>query len=82
MQVTVQQLSDFFLWCSVINGALLIFWILIVGLMPDRVYQTQHYWFPLSRAEFDRIIYAFLGLFKIFFLFFNLTPYIALRIIA
>jgi hypothetical protein len=82
MSITVQQLSDFFFWCSVINGGLFIFWILIIRLMPDLVYRTQSFWFPLSRDEFDRIIYAFLGLFKIFLLFFNLVPYIALRIIA
>jgi hypothetical protein len=80
--MTLQLLSDFFLWCTIINGGLLIFWVLIIWLSPDLVYRTQRYWFPLSREQFDQVIYAFLGLFKIFLLFFNLTPYLALRMLA
>ncbi len=80
--MTLQLLSDFFLWCTIINGGLLIFWVVLIWVAPDLIYRTQSYWFPLSREQFDQVIYAFLGLFKIFLLFFNLTPYLALRILA
>jgi hypothetical protein len=39
-------------------------------------------WFPIPRETFNVLIYGFLGLFKIFFLTFNLVPYLALLIIA
>jgi len=54
----------------------------LIVLAPDRVYQTQSRWFPIPRETFDVLIYAFLGLFKIVFLVFNLVPYLALLIVA
>lgn len=79
--MTLQQVSDFFLWCSLINGGLLLFWILIFRLAPELVYRTQQGWFTQSREQFDLMMYGFLGLFKIGFLFLNLTPYLALQIL-
>ena len=75
-------LTAFFMWCSIINGTLLALWIILCSLAPNLVYRTQSLSFPLPRETFDVIIYAFLGLFKIFFLVFNLTPYLALLIIT
>ncbi|MCU7843120.1 MAG: hypothetical protein KZQ93_04690 [Candidatus Thiodiazotropha sp. (ex Monitilora ramsayi)] len=77
----IQQITDFFMWCTVINGGLLILWTLFILFAPELVYQTQRRWIPIERPTFDILIYAFLGLFKIFFLFFNLIPFLALLII-
>jgi len=77
----IEQLTALFKWCSIINGALLVFWTGIYMLMPDFVYRIQRRWFVISRETFDVAIYAFLGLFKVLFLIFNLVPYIALSII-
>jgi hypothetical protein len=49
---------------------------------PDLVYRTQSIWFPIPRKTFDVVIYSFLGLFKIFFLFFNVVPFVALLIVG
>jgi len=38
--------------------------------------------FPLPRGTYNVIIYAFLGLFKIVFLVFNVVPYVVLLIIG
>ena len=51
-------------------------------LAPDLVYRIQSRWFPISRESFNLVIYSFIGLFKIFFLMFNLVPYIALVLIG
>jgi hypothetical protein len=51
-------------------------------LVPDLVYRIQSRWFPISRDSFDLVIYGFIGLFKIFFLMFNLVPYIVLLLIG
>lgn len=77
-----QTLTQFFLWCTVIDGALLAFWIVICRLAPDLVYRTQSWWFPIPRETFDILIYSFLGLFKLLFLVFNAVPYMALLIIG
>lgn len=78
----IQTLTNFFMWCSIINGGLLISWSLFCMVAPDLVYRLQSIWFPIPRESFDLIIYSFLGLFKIVFLAFNLVPYLALLIIG
>jgi len=42
----------------------------------------QSKWFPIPRETFNVVIYAFIGLFKIIFLFFNVVPYVALLIVG
>ena len=78
----VQQLTTFFMWCTIINGALFVYWAAMCIFAKDLVYRSQSRWFPIRRDTFDVAIYAFLGLFKIFFLMFNVVPYVALLIIA
>ena len=48
---------------------------------PDFIYNAHGQLFHLPREAFDVVLYAFLGLYKIFILVFNLVPYVALRIV-
>ncbi len=72
----------FFLWCTVINGVLLVLSFLICAFAGDWVYRMHSRWFPISRESFNVAIYGFLGLFKMFVLGFNLVPYVALAIVG
>ena len=78
----IQTLTTFFMWCTIINGALLVLWTTMLIMAPDLVYRTQSKWFPIPRETFNVVIYAFLGLFKIVFLIFNVVPYVALLIVG
>ncbi len=78
----IQTLTTFFMWCTIINGAVLVFWITMCIFAPDLVYRTQSKWFPIPRETFNVVIYSFLGLFKIIFLIFNVVPYVALLIVG
>jgi len=78
----IQTLTTFLMWCTIINGALLSLWVTMLIMAPDWVYRTQSKWFPIPRETFNVVIYAFLGLFKIVFLVFNIVPYIALLILG
>ena len=80
--MNIQTLTAFFMWCTIINGALLIFWTLMCIVAPNIVYRTQSKWFPLPRETFNVVMYAFLGWFKIIFLVFNAVPFMALLIIG
>jgi len=80
--VDIQTLTRFFMWCTIINGALLVFWTTMCILTPDLVYRAQNKWFPIPRETYNVVMYSFLGLFKIFFLVFNLVPYVALLIVG
>ncbi|NLS95813.1 MAG: hypothetical protein GXX96_27070 [Planctomycetaceae bacterium] len=78
----LDTLTTFFMWCTVIDGALLVLWTVVFLFAPDLVYRTQSRWFPIPRQTFDVVMYGFLGLFKILFLVFNLVPYLALLIVG
>jgi len=78
----IEKLTSFFMWCSVINGSLLILWISMCIALPDTVYRLQSKWFPISRDHYNLVMYSFLGLFKLLFLIFNLVPYLALLVIS
>lgn len=78
----IYTLTAFFMWCTIINGALLILWTIMCMAAPDLVYRTQSKWFPIPRETFNVVIYGFLGLFKIVFIVFNVVPYVALLIVG
>lgn len=78
----MQTLTSFLMWCTIINGSLLVFWTLMLMVIPDLVYRTQSTFFPIPRETFTVVMYAFLGFFKIVFLAFNLVPFVALLIIG
>jgi len=78
----IATLTTFFMWCSIINGGILVLWVACCMIVPNLVYRTQSLWFQIPRETFDVLIYAFIGLFKIVFLVFNLVPYLALLIIG
>ena len=73
---------EFFLWCSVINTGLLVFWGLVFMLAPDWVYRTQSAFFPMERKQLSLVLYCFLGFFKAMVIVFNWVPYFALRIMT
>ncbi len=79
----IRKLTRFLLWCTIINGALLIvsFAVFAIG-GTGFVYRAHGQWFALPPETFNAILYAFLGAYKIAILVFNLVPYIALRIVA
>ncbi len=78
--MNIEALIMFFKWCTIINGLLLAFWAALVIFCPNIVYNVEKKFFPVPRDFFDKFIYAFLAMFKILFLIFNLVPLIALLI--
>ena len=78
----IQTLTTFFMWCTIINGSLLVLWTTMCIFAPDFVYRTQSKWFPIPRETFNVVMYSSLGFFKIVFLVFNVVPYVALLIVG
>ncbi len=77
----LQALTNFFKWCTIINGGLLIFWSVFILFTPGLVYRLQSTFFPMPRETYNVVIYCFLGFFKIMFIIFNVVPFIALLIL-
>ncbi len=78
----IQTLTAFFMWCTIINGTVFVFWAATCIYAPDFLYRMHHKWFSISRETFNTVIYSFLAVCKIVFLVFSVTPYIALLIIG
>jgi hypothetical protein len=78
----LQTLTTFFMWCTIINAGLLVFWTVIYMSAPDLVYRTQSKFFPIPRETFDVVFYSFIAVFKIVVLVFVVVPYVALLIIG
>ncbi|MCG2659358.1 MAG: hypothetical protein L6437_03815 [Kiritimatiellae bacterium] len=78
----ITTVRAFFMWCTIMNGGLLILSSLILVFAGDWVHQMHSKWFPMPRETFNVVIYSFLGLFKIVILVFNVVPYVALLIIG
>ena len=78
----IHKTTAFFLWCTIINGVLLFIGIIGVAYGPDLGNVMQSDLFSVPEMSVNLFTYQFLGLFKLIWVVFNLTPYIALRIIS
>ncbi len=78
----IKKLTTFFMWCTIINGALLV--LAITGFMvgSDLWYITQSKLFFITQENLTVAIYFFLGFFKIIWMVFNAVPYVALLIVG
>ena len=78
--MSVEMLRSVLLWCTLINFGLLLFWGLLFLFAHDWVYRLTSKWARLSVEQFDGINFAWIMIFKIGVILFNLVPCIALHI--
>jgi hypothetical protein len=78
----LEVIRSFFAWCSVINMALLLWWVFFLLFAHDWTYRLHSKWFKISIEQFDAIHYGAMAAFKVGIFMFNLVPYFALRIIG
>jgi hypothetical protein len=80
--MSVAEVTAVLGWCVVFNGTIFLLWAGAFLFFPGLVFRTQERWFPATREQFTLVFYGFLGLFKILFLIFILTPYLALKLVG
>ena len=78
----IETLTAFFMWCTIINGAMFVVSAAVCILARDFVYRVHSKWFSVPRETINVAIYSFIGLFKIVFIVFNVVPYVALLIVG
>jgi hypothetical protein len=79
--VSIDTARSFFLWCSVINYALLVAWALLATIGRGWWYGLVGRVFPVSREQFDLLNYAGIALYKMGALLLSVVPLISLYII-
>jgi hypothetical protein len=80
--IDIQTLKTFFMWCTIINGSILILSGLLFMFGLNYIYRIHSKWVQIPKDKFDIIFYSFLGVFKIFFLVFNAVPDLVLLIMG
>ena len=80
--MSIEQVRDFLMWCSIINVALLLFSSLMCICAGGLVYRMHSKFFKISREAFNVAIYSFIGAWKMLIILFNVVPWIALLILT
>jgi hypothetical protein len=80
--MSLQALTTFFMWCTLINTSILMVLTLCFVFGADFVYRTDSKWFPIPRDSYNVVIFSFLGAFKILLLIFSAVPYVSLLILG
>ena len=79
--MTIETLRSFFLWCTIVNYALLILWAVLATAGRRSWIGFVGRIFPGSREHFDLLNYAGIALYKMGIFLFNLVPLISLYIV-
>jgi len=79
----IQFLARFFLWCTVLNGGILLFSFCITMFtsLKEKVYELHGKWFPMSKETFTLAIYLLIGIYKIAIFVFNFIPWVVLTML-
>lgn len=76
--MNMDQLTEFFKWMTIINIGLLLFSTFAVMALKSLMVNMHTKLFGVSETQISVAVYAYLGLFKVLIIVFNIVPYIAL----
>ena len=79
--MNIAQLTDFLLYCTLINYVVLLIWFFAFIFAKDLMKKLHRQWFNLSDQNFDAIHYSAMAVYKIGILLLNLVPLIALKLL-
>ena len=78
----MDYLLDFLFWSSIINLGLLLLSFLAFTFGSNFIYKFHGKWYGIKKEQFNAIIYSGMMFYKMCILFFNIVPYIVLRILG
>lgn len=78
--MTIETLTTFFMWCTILGASLLTFTTLMILLLKEVAFKMHSKLFGISRDAFNVAVYGYLGVVKALFVVFILVPYLALLI--
>ena len=79
--MNIEQLIECFKWMSIINIGILLFSTFAVLTMKSLVLRMHSKLFGITEAKVSELVYAYLGMFKVLIIVFNIVPFIALKIL-
>lgn len=78
--MTLEVFTSFLAWCTLLNLLVFVVWFFFITAAGGWTRRMHRKWFPLSDEEFAALYYRVLAYFKLLWVFFNLTPYLVLRL--
>jgi len=79
--MSIEIARSFFLWCSVINYAILLVWVALATLGRDWMYRLLSRLYRVSTEQFDMLNLGGITLYKTGILLFNIVPCISLYLV-
>ena len=79
--MSIDTVRSALLWSGIINYGILILWVLLVLFARGLIHRIAR-WYGLSAGHCDLIQFSGITLYKLLIFFFNLVPYVALRIVG
>ena len=79
--MTLDIITDFFKWCSIFNGSIIIISLIIFAFCSNFSYNNNKWLFGGGKEEFKKTIYTVLLCYKMLVIVFNIVPYVALIIV-
>lgn len=77
---TIETMTEFLGWCSVINIALLILSSVFIIAIRGTALRFHSKMFKLDEETLSRLYFQYLGQFKIVAIVFSIVPYLALKL--
>ncbi len=78
--MTLELFTSFLAWCTLINLVFLFIWFFVLTAGGGWMRRMHGKWFNLTDEGFAAVHYKMLAYFKLLWVMFNLTPYLALRL--
>ena len=79
--MTIEMARSFFLWCTVINYGVLLWWAVLYRFARNGLLRVWRQWIRVSDDQFDLINLAGMTAYKIGVILFNLVPCIVFYIV-
>ncbi len=79
--MNIEILSQFFMWCSIINLGASLLVLVVVSIGKNKVYKIHSKLFNVSEEKAAETIYSSMINYKTIIFVFNIIPYIAIQII-
>lgn len=80
--MSIEQLTQFFGWCSAINFGVLIVTSIALVLLKSSVSKIHSRMVGVPESDLPALYFQYLAFYKIAIFVFNLVPYIALKMTA
>ena len=80
--MNIESITEFLLWCTIINYGILLIWFLFFAFCRDFIYRLHSVWFNISQQNFDTIHYTGMAIYKIGIILFNMVPLLVLYMIT